>query len=206
MNHQSELDVRTHGQYQPQSFASAPSAKSNVAVSSNELTLSTPNLVASLPHASAENDSENLNQKEHLQSDALSTHSDQKGSGSLHVAENLSDDGYNWRKYGQKHVKGCEFPRSYYKCTHPNCEVKKLFERSPDGRITEIIYKGTHHHPKPQPGRRFTMGTMTPIQEERSERVSSLAGGKIDYEFYIYIYIYSQSSLSKIWAIFLTFR
>ncbi|CAN1242430.1 WRKY transcription factor WRKY24 [Linum perenne] len=59
------------------------------------------------------------------------------------------DDGYNWRKYGQKHVKGSEFPPSYYKCTHPNCEVKKLFECSHEGQITEIIYKGTHEHPKP---------------------------------------------------------
>lgn len=39
----------------------------------------------------------------------------------------------------------------YYKCTHPNCEVKKLFERSHDGQITNIVYKGTHDHSKPQP-------------------------------------------------------
>ncbi|KAL0914961.1 hypothetical protein M5K25_015355 [Dendrobium thyrsiflorum] len=60
------------------------------------------------------------------------------------------DDGYNWRKYGQKQVKGSENPRSYYKCTHPNCPTKKKVERSLDGHITEIIYKGTHSHPKPQ--------------------------------------------------------
>ncbi|CAF2028685.1 unnamed protein product [Brassica oleracea] len=77
----------------------------------------------------------------------------------------LADDGYNWRKYGQKHVKGSEFPRSYYKCTHPNCEAKKLFERSHDGKITDIVYKGTHDHPKPQPGRRNSAA-----QEERLEK------------------------------------
>ncbi|XP_020685078.1 WRKY transcription factor WRKY24 [Dendrobium catenatum] len=60
------------------------------------------------------------------------------------------DDGYNWRKYGQKKVKGTENPRSYYKCTYPNCPTKKMVERSLDGHITEIIYKGTHSHPKPQ--------------------------------------------------------
>ncbi|KAH0457446.1 hypothetical protein IEQ34_012761 [Dendrobium chrysotoxum] len=60
------------------------------------------------------------------------------------------DDGYNWRKYGQKQVKGSENPRSYYKCTYPNCPTKKKVERSLDGHITEIIYKGTHSHPKPQ--------------------------------------------------------
>lgn len=59
-------------------------------------------------------------------------------------------DGYKWRKYGQRHVKGSNCPRSYYKCTHPNCPVKTKVERSPAGRITEIVYKGSHNHPKPQ--------------------------------------------------------
>lgn len=71
----------------------------------------------------------------------------------------LSDDGYNWRKYGQKQVKGSEFPRSYYKCTQPNCQVKKKVERSHEGHITEIIYKGTHNHPRPPPNRRFVVGS-----------------------------------------------
>ncbi|KAL1211341.1 putative WRKY transcription factor 58 [Cardamine amara subsp. amara] len=61
-----------------------------------------------------------------------------------------ADDGYNWRKYGQKPIKGCEYPRSYYKCTHANCPVKKKVERSSDGQITQIIYKGQHDHERPQ--------------------------------------------------------
>lgn len=61
-----------------------------------------------------------------------------------------ADDGYNWRKYGQKPIKGCEYPRSYYRCTHVNCPVKKKVERSSDGQITQIIYKGQHDHEKPQ--------------------------------------------------------
>lgn len=65
-----------------------------------------------------------------------------------------SDDGFNWRKYGQKQVKGSENPRSYYKCTYPNCPTKKKVERSIDGQITEIVYKGSHNHPKPQSTRR----------------------------------------------------
>ncbi|XP_015962734.1 probable WRKY transcription factor 4 [Arachis duranensis] len=70
------------------------------------------------------------------------------------VIDKPADDGYNWRKYGQKQVKGSEFPRSYYKCTHLNCPVKKKVERAPDGHITEIIYKGQHNHEKPQANRR----------------------------------------------------
>ncbi|KAL0813261.1 hypothetical protein Bca101_069704 [Brassica carinata] len=65
-----------------------------------------------------------------------------------------ADDGYNWRKYGQKQVKGSEFPRSYYKCTNPGCPVKKKVERSLDGQVTEIIYKGQHNHEPPQNTRR----------------------------------------------------
>ncbi|KAJ4915716.1 putative WRKY transcription factor 4 [Raphanus sativus] len=61
-----------------------------------------------------------------------------------------ADDGYNWRKYGQKQVKGSEFPRSYYKCTSQGCPVKKKVERSLDGQVTEIIYKGQHNHEPPQ--------------------------------------------------------
>nr|WCL15191.1 WRKY3520 [Atractylodes chinensis] len=73
-------------------------------------------------------------------------------------ASGPSEDGYNWRKYGQKQVKGSEYPRSYYKCTHPNCPVKKKVERSHEGHITEIIYKGGHNHPKPPPSRRSGIG------------------------------------------------
>lgn len=170
--------MHAQGQHKPQSFASAPLAKSDAVVFSNCLTQSSPNLVISGLNLPAKNDSEKLDHEEHLQSDALTAQSDQKGSGSLSGAESLSDDGYNWRKYGQKHVKGSEFPRSYYKCTHPNCEVKKLFERSPDGRITEIIYKGIHGHPKPPPGRRFGASTVVPVQEERFDKISPLSGGK----------------------------
>uniref|UniRef100_A0A453C6K7 WRKY domain-containing protein n=2 Tax=Aegilops tauschii subsp. strangulata TaxID=200361 RepID=A0A453C6K7_AEGTS len=60
-----------------------------------------------------------------------------------------AEDGYSWRKYGQKQVKHSEYPRSYYKCTHPSCQVKKKVERSHEGHVTEIIYKGTHNHPRP---------------------------------------------------------
>nr|AVK51636.1 transcription factor WRKY33-1 [Brassica nigra] len=69
------------------------------------------------------------------------------------------EDGYNWRKYGQKQVKGSENPRSYYKCTFPSCPTKKKVERSLEGQITEIVYKGSHNHPKPQSTRRSSSST-----------------------------------------------
>nr|QFU81033.1 WRKY2 [Populus alba var. pyramidalis] len=86
---------------------------------------------------------------------------DQGASGdSMAAGGTPSEDGYNWRKYGQKQVKGSEYPRSYYKCTHPNCSVKKKVERSHEGHITEIIYKGAHNHPKPPLNRRSATGSM----------------------------------------------
>ncbi|KAK1354436.1 WRKY transcription factor [Heracleum sosnowskyi] len=60
-----------------------------------------------------------------------------------------SEDKFNWRKYGQKQVKGSENPRSYYKCTYPKCPMRKIVETSVEGHITEIIYKGSHTHPIP---------------------------------------------------------
>ncbi|XP_074572784.1 WRKY transcription factor SUSIBA2-like [Curcuma longa] len=90
------------------------------------------------------------------------------------IIEKSAEDGYNWRKYGQKHVKGSEYPRSYYKCTHPNCQMKKQIERSHDGKITEIIYRGQHDHPKPQINRRSAIGSMSNQEEENSPIFYSL--------------------------------
>ncbi|KAJ4823428.1 hypothetical protein Tsubulata_027726 [Turnera subulata] len=84
------------------------------------------------------------------------SHSDLKleASSSSIIVDKPGDDGYNWRKYGQKQVKGSEFPRSYYKCTHPSCPVKKKVERSLEGQVTEIIYKGQHNHQPPPSNKR----------------------------------------------------
>ncbi|MCL7037324.1 hypothetical protein MKW94_012234 [Papaver nudicaule] len=73
-----------------------------------------------------------------------------------------SEDGYNWRKYGQKQVEGSENPRSYFKCTYPNCPTKKKVERSLEGQITEIVYKGSHNHPKPTLTRRTSSSSSLP--------------------------------------------
>ncbi|KAK7278162.1 hypothetical protein RJT34_23187 [Clitoria ternatea] len=60
------------------------------------------------------------------------------------------EDGYRWRKYGQKAVKNSPFPRSYYRCTSVSCNVKKRVERSfTDPSIVVTTYEGQHTHPSP---------------------------------------------------------
>ncbi|XP_004245530.1 probable WRKY transcription factor 53 [Solanum lycopersicum] len=62
--------------------------------------------------------------------------------------EGPTDDGYSWRKYGQKDILGAKYPRSYYRCTYrlmQNCWATKQVQRSDDDpALFEITYKGTH--------------------------------------------------------------
>jgi hypothetical protein len=94
-----------------------------------------------------------------------------------------ADDGYNWRKYGQKVVKGSDCPRSYYKCTHANCPVKKKVEHAEDGQISEIIYKGKHNHQRP-PNKRSKDGSSLAAEqnEQSNDTASGLSGVRRDQE------------------------
>ncbi|CAI0379048.1 unnamed protein product [Linum tenue] len=168
------VQLQGNSQSQFQSFSSLSSPKAEMAASSNELSL---HIATSGATATTEADDDEQNQTGNPSCGPQASHSDLKGGT---ASSTTSEDGYNWRKYGQKLVKGSEFPRSYYKCTHPNCEVKKLFERSHDGQITEIIYKGTHDHPKPQPSRRYAAGALLTVQEDRSDKILSGRDGSFD--------------------------
>ncbi|XP_010452660.1 PREDICTED: probable WRKY transcription factor 26 isoform X1 [Camelina sativa] len=88
------------------------------------------------------------------------------------LSNKTSDDGYNWRKYGQKQVKGSENPRSYFKCTYPNCLTKKKVETSlVKGLITEIVYKGSHNHPKPQSTKRSASTAVAAAHQSSSHDI-----------------------------------
>jgi WRKY transcription factor 33 len=106
-----------------------------------------------------------------------SSNNKQGSSGGGNSSNTKLEDGYNWRKYGQKQVKGSENPRSYYKCTYHSCSMKKKVERSlADGRITQIVYKGAHNHPKPLSTRRnSSSGGVVAAGEEQQAAANSLS-------------------------------
>uniref|UniRef100_A0ACD5T6V2 Uncharacterized protein n=1 Tax=Avena sativa TaxID=4498 RepID=A0ACD5T6V2_AVESA len=83
------------------------------------------------------------------------------------------DDGYRWRKYGQKAVKNSSFPRSYYRCTAARCGVKKQVERSQQDPSTVVTtYEGQHAHPSPAAHRGMAIGatglySLASLQQQR---------------------------------------
>ncbi|CAN8286097.1 unnamed protein product [Cochlearia groenlandica] len=60
----------------------------------------------------------------------------------------LIDDGFLWRKYGQKEIHGSTNPRGYFRCTHrftQSClAVKQVQKSDKDPSIYEVKYLGDH--------------------------------------------------------------
>ncbi|XP_073020874.1 WRKY transcription factor 55-like [Primulina eburnea] len=58
------------------------------------------------------------------------------------------DDGFTWKKYGQKEILGRLYQRSYYICTHHklhNCPAKKQVQRlDNEPFIFEVTYRNNH--------------------------------------------------------------
>ncbi|KAB2613485.1 WRKY transcription factor 1-like [Pyrus ussuriensis x Pyrus communis] len=107
---------------------------------------------------------------------ALALRSGQEGTTPSTTPERVLDDGYHWRKYGQKHVKGNSYVRSYYRCTHPKCEVKRQVERKQSGQITDTIYFGEHEHPKVQSVPAAVSFVVSIVDDERPEVVLETDG------------------------------
>ncbi|KAJ9539814.1 hypothetical protein OSB04_026320, partial [Centaurea solstitialis] len=64
------------------------------------------------------------------------------------------EDGYAWRKYGQKEILYSKFPRCYYRCTHKidhGCKALKQVQKMEDegSNMFHITYFGHHTCPPP---------------------------------------------------------
>ncbi|KAK9723734.1 hypothetical protein RND81_05G021700 [Saponaria officinalis] len=61
---------------------------------------------------------------------------------------NLMDDGFVWRKYGQKKIHDYDHPRHYYRCTHKDeekCQAKKQIQQISENPIKyKVIYHNNH--------------------------------------------------------------
>ncbi|XP_078149801.1 uncharacterized protein LOC144545099 isoform X3 [Carex rostrata] len=58
-------------------------------------------------------------------------------------------DGYQWRKYGEKKIRGTVFPRCYYRCTYlhdQNCQATKQVQQlnSEDPPMFDVTYNRKH--------------------------------------------------------------
>ncbi|CAO2835509.1 unnamed protein product [Amaranthus hypochondriacus] len=62
--------------------------------------------------------------------------------------EGVHNDGFSWRKYGQKDILGAKFPRGYYRCTYRHSKgcaaTKQVQQSNEDQSIYQIMYKGEH--------------------------------------------------------------
>ncbi|GMI76411.1 hypothetical protein HRI_001310400 [Hibiscus trionum] len=99
---------------------------------------------------------------------------DQVRVSSENLLEGPHDDGYSWRKYGQKDILGAKYPRSYYRCTYrntQNCWATKQVQRSDeDPTIFEVTYRGTHTCGN------GNQGVPPPASPEKQERKSNKNG------------------------------
>ncbi|KAL6894537.1 hypothetical protein ACP4OV_008635 [Aristida adscensionis] len=65
----------------------------------------------------------------------------------------MPEDGYEWKKYGQKFIKNIQKIRSYFRCRHKQCGAKKKVEwhAGDPGRNLRVVYEGAHQHGAPPP-------------------------------------------------------
>nr|WCL15229.1 WRKY1162 [Atractylodes chinensis] len=67
---------------------------------------------------------------------------------STKITSNLIDDGYAWRKYGQKGILNATHQRNYYRCTHKvdqGCQATKQVQKTEDKPPKyKITYHGHH--------------------------------------------------------------
>ncbi|CAD6257506.1 unnamed protein product [Miscanthus lutarioriparius] len=88
----------------------------------------------------------------------------------------IFDDGYRWRKHGQKDFNGNPFPRIYYKCQTVGCPVRKHVQRASDDPRTVITtYEGKHNHDVPAVRGSAALALYNPAAPPADSAVQNLA-------------------------------
>ncbi|XP_066339679.1 disease resistance protein RGA5-like isoform X2 [Miscanthus floridulus] len=91
----------------------------------------------------------------------------------------FDDDGYRWRKYGQKDFNGNPFPRSYYRCNKrmtAGCPAVKHVQRASDDPRTVITtYYGKHNHDVPAVHGSAALALYNPAAPPADSAVQNLA-------------------------------
>nr|GEW71410.1 probable WRKY transcription factor 70 [Tanacetum cinerariifolium] len=67
---------------------------------------------------------------------------------STKVTSTLIDDGYAWRKYGQKPILNAKYQRNYFRCTHKDeqgCQATKQVQKTDDEPPKYVITYNGHH-------------------------------------------------------------
>lgn len=92
-----------------------------------------------------------------------------------HLTKSALKDGLKWRKYGQKALKNSPYPRTYYRCTTPECGAKKQIEKYIDAttgsEMYKTVYVGEHIHLNP-----VFLQTKVEVQENFQSSVLSQTG------------------------------
>nr|WCL15227.1 WRKY4002 [Atractylodes chinensis] len=85
-----------------------------------------------------------------------------------------TEDGYAWRKYGQKEILNSKFPRCYFRCTHKpvhGCKAQKQVQKLEDeSNMFHITYFGHHTCPCPTTNAFSHSGVVLDFNDSKNHR------------------------------------
>ncbi|KAL9227867.1 hypothetical protein vseg_003509 [Gypsophila vaccaria] len=126
-----------------------------------------------------------------------------RGDGRVEEVIQLRDDGYAWRKYGQKVILNTNHPRNYYRCTHKfdkKCPATKQVQQiSENPTKYKIIYHG-YHICNYNNNNHLTQSTIV-INDDSSEGHSSAIVLNFDQKYQINPMLFPTSATSATTAV-----
>ncbi|XP_060213348.1 probable WRKY transcription factor 41 [Lycium barbarum] len=92
------------------------------------------------------------------------------------------EDGYSWRKYGQKHILRAKYPREYYRCARrglSNCGATKMVQKSEtEPSVFEVTYGGSHSCGQENKNQNEELLLAVPTKETQLGTEVGRSGGK----------------------------